>query len=223
MSKKALLLVGSPKKEGSTSFSLGSYLMGRLGEAGMGTGTIWVRDALRSDGSMNEALAAMCSADIVVLSFPLYVDSLPSHVVRFMEEAIELPSGRTDRSMMAICNSGFPEPEQCGRALSICSIFAEEAGMRWLGGLMIGGGGMVNGKELDEAGGMLRKCRTALDMTARSLASGEGVPESAVQLTSGSPVPIWMYRTFSNMMWRWQARRNGTDLYARPLLQKEER
>ncbi len=83
--KRALLLVGSPKPESSTSESLGTYLLDRMKETGWNTGMLRVNSALRTDERREELFAALDLADVVILSFPLYVDSLPAGATRTLE------------------------------------------------------------------------------------------------------------------------------------------
>ena len=51
----------------------------------MTTQTLHVTKAVRSNEAVEELLAAVASADLVVLSFPLYVDCLPAPVIRALE------------------------------------------------------------------------------------------------------------------------------------------
>ena len=88
--RKALLLVGSPKPGASSSESLGAYLLEELEKRGVETQTMHVTKAVRSEEATEELLAAVDSADLVVLSFPLYIDSLPAPAIR----ALELIAGR---------------------------------------------------------------------------------------------------------------------------------
>ena len=83
--QKALLLVGSPKPGESTSESLGVYLFEALEKRGVETQTLHVTKAVRSDESREGLLAAVASSDLVVLSFPLYVDCLPGPAIRALE------------------------------------------------------------------------------------------------------------------------------------------
>jgi hypothetical protein len=83
--KRALLLIGSPKPERSTSESLGTYLLDRLKELGWTTGALRVNSAMRSDERRDELVAALDLADVVILAFPLYVDSLPAGATRALE------------------------------------------------------------------------------------------------------------------------------------------
>jgi len=219
--KRALLLVGSPRGAKSTSHSLGMYLLERLQEQGVETETMHIYPALKTEERRAGMLAAIDCADLVILAFPLYVDSLPAAVTRALEliaayrQAAE-PSSRPQ--LVAIANSGFPEAHHNDTALSICRRFAREAGFEWAGGLALGAGPSLDGKPLTEAGGMARDVVQALDRAAPALAQGRPVPQEAIDSMAKSLVPPWMYVLMGSLGWRLQARKHGAwrKLGARP-------
>jgi putative NADPH-quinone reductase len=149
-----LLLVGSAKRPRSTSESLGTYLGERLGERRFEAETLLLHRALKSDASADkkhpceELLAAADRADVLVIAFPLYVDSLPylviqamEHIARHRKDAHRQARGKgKSQRLVAIVNCGFPEARQNDTALAICRQFAREAGFEWAGGLALGGG-----------------------------------------------------------------------------------
>ncbi len=82
----ALLLIGSAKPTGeSTSEALGAYLLQRLVERGFTTEIRHAARAMRTQDRTQELLQAVDRADLLVLAFPLYVDSLPYLVTRALE------------------------------------------------------------------------------------------------------------------------------------------
>jgi len=107
----ALLLVGSAKRPRSTSESLGTYLVERLHERGFAVETILIYRALASEECRQTLLEAADRADLLVLASPLYVDSLPSLVIRTLELlANHRQAERSPRKqrLLAIVNCGFP-------------------------------------------------------------------------------------------------------------------
>jgi len=83
--KTALLLVGSPFGFRSTSGSLGSYSMDRLTEKGFTTNKAHIHRLVKTQEGIEELLHLVGISDLVVLTFPLYVDSLPAPVIKTME------------------------------------------------------------------------------------------------------------------------------------------
>ena len=220
--RQALLLIGSPKLKGSTSESVGDYLMARLEESGCDYTTCHAPRVLGGQADGKTLLDAVDAAGLVVLSTPLYVDCQPAPLIRAMELIAERRR-RTPREsrprFMAIVQCGFPEASQNDLALRIYRRFAKEADLQWVGGLGIGCGPMIQGKPLDTTGFPLRRLRRALELTAEALASGRDVPDEAVHLAAKPFTPAWIYVKLGNMMWNRVARKHGLtkeDLYARP-------
>ena len=154
MSERVLLLIGSPGNLRSNSNQLGQYLVGRLGDAGWDVDTECVCQAVRGEDRMRSVMDKIDGSDLVILSFPLYVDSLPAPMIRFLEIVNDHRKGveKMDQRMMAVCQSGFPESHYNDCALRVCSIFARDSGFRWIGGLAVGGGGAIGGKAFKRAG-----------------------------------------------------------------------
>jgi len=215
--RSVLVLGGSPRGERSTSASIGRYLITRLATHGVCADTMEIYAAQRTPEKVASLLAATDQADLIVLSFPLYVDSLPAPVIRMLERIAahrrhEAPGTRSGaQRFMAVVQCGFPEVGHNDTALAICRAFAREAGFTWAGGLALGGGhGLVQSKPLDSLGGKAAHLRKACALTAASLVSGRPVPAEAVALLARPFVPAWLYRLFGNLGWRLDARRQKT-------------
>jgi hypothetical protein len=220
--RRALALSGSPGAAGSsTSESLARYLLRRLEERGFETEFARIGPALRSEDGVGELLAKVGKADLLILAAPLYVDGVPSPVIRTMERIAAALASAADcpgPRLVAMVNSGFPEARQIETALAIYRQFAKEAGLKWAGGLALGGGGVVSGKPLDELGGRVRNVTQALDQSAEALAAGLPVPEEAVSLLARPSMPGWLYTMVGSLGWRLLARKNKTkdSLKSRP-------
>jgi multimeric flavodoxin WrbA len=213
----AVLLSGSPRGSRSSSASLGHYLLAQLARLRVQTSAIEICRARLSEPDHAGLLAATDVADLVILSCPLYADSLPTGVIRTLERIDAhrrriTPDTRTGaQRFMAIIQSGFPEARHNHMALAICREFAWESGFVWAGGLALGGGhGLVQSKPLEKLGGKAAHVRKALDLTAAALAGGYAVPDEAVHLFEKPFVPGWMYRAFGNLGWIIDAQKNGT-------------
>ena len=234
---RVLLLVGSPKRERSTSAVLGAYVTARLADEGYHRTTVDLRKSLASAAGTAELLASVDGADAIVLSTPLYIDSLPATVTRALELIAQhrlaraLVSELTPRDtladveatlttrplLLALVNLGFPESQQGTVALEICRHFAAAADLDWAGGLSLGGGGALEGRPLNERAKMTRHVRAALDLAAAALAAGEPVPEAAVALMARPLVRPAVYRRATNRGFHRLARKHKElDLDARP-------
>jgi hypothetical protein len=221
--QSALLLIGSAKRDNeSTSAALGGYLLDQLGQRGFATTTEAVHRALRTEARTKEMLAAVDGASIVLLSFPLYVDTLPYLVTEALEKIADHRREVTPTNaprFVAIANCGFPEAEHCALALDVCAQFAQQAALHWAGGLAMGAGGAVNGQR-PTAKGMTHSVAEALDCAAAALACGEPLPEAAIQGMARPLMPHSLYLIMGNLGWHMMARQNHawTKLGARPLV-----
>jgi len=219
---RAVLLVGSPRTKKSTSASLGGYLMEQLAARGIETETIQIYTTFNSAERTALAFEKLDQADLVVLAFPLYVDSLPAPVIAALEKiAAHRSSVKTSQRFVAIANCGFPEAHHNDTALAICEEFSAQSGMTWLGSLSLGAGeGMVHGKPLNELGGQGASFRKSLDLAAAALVKGKSIPQQARDLLAKPLIPIWTYKFFGGIGWKQQAKKYGaqTIIKAQPYL-----
>ncbi|MBW7882724.1 MAG: NAD(P)H-dependent oxidoreductase [Caldilineaceae bacterium] len=206
---RALLLVGSPRTRKSTSNSLGAYLYGQLG-ASIETETIYLHTILRSPAKLQAMLEAVDAADLVTLSFPIYVDALPAPVVEALSHIAAHRKDRTGsqpQSFIAIANCGFPEAQHTATALAICELFAQRTGFQWAGALGLGGGEMIRGADLAKMGGPAIRVKKALELAAAALVQGQAIPEAARTLMAKPAIPAWLYRLAGWYGWKQQAKR----------------
>jgi len=207
--KRVLLLVGSPKGPGkSVSEALGAYVIEKMEVRGWSSETISIRTSLQLDEGRAALLKAVKTADLIILSFPLYVDSLPAPVIRAMELIAEHRSKKNAR-FAVIANCGFPEAQHNKVVIAICRRFAHASGLEWAGGLALGMGGAVSSQRLKEQGGMVRNIVKSLDLTVDGLVEDRPVPDEAIRLMAKPLIPGWMYTTMGNIGWRRQAKRCG--------------
>jgi multimeric flavodoxin WrbA len=219
---KALLLIGSPRGFSSTSNSLGSYLLEQLQNGGYGVEKVHVQTALRSKDKELEMLRQVANSDVVVLAFPLYVDSLPAALILALEKIADYRKTTTTASVkqtrfLVIVNNGFPESAQNATALAICQQFAKETGLIWAGGLSLGGGGVINGAPLEKAP-MCKNIRKALDLAADNLLHNQALSEEAAELMAKPVMPRAIYIFFSNRGWKSMAKKYGAQKKLRDTL-----
>jgi multimeric flavodoxin WrbA len=209
--QRVLLLVGSAKKNTSTSESIGTYLLEQLRTEGFSTETLFIHKSLRSDQGSRRLLEATRQADIIVIASPLYIDSLPYVVIRAME--LIAKDRRTKRKpeqrLLGIVNCGFPEAHHNEVALAMLRQFAREAGFQWAGGLALGAGEAIGGRPLLKVKGMARNVIKSLDLVADALVIGKPIPQEAVSKMAKLLMPRWLYMLFGNMGWKRQAMKHG--------------
>ena len=100
---------------------------------------------LRTPADHPAILEAIRTAEKVVFVTPLYVDSLPSHVLPFMQKMEACcRENRLRLKVYAIANNGFIEGRQNEPLMRVMENFCVRSGLTWCGGLGIGGGVMLN-------------------------------------------------------------------------------
>ena len=220
--RNVLLLIGSPKGTNSVSHSVGSYFSELLAASGAETKKIFIQPALKADPSGKELVSAFETADLILLVFPLYIDSLPHPVINALEILASKASRKSEgrKSLVTVSNSGFPEAGQNALALAMCRQFAKETGLAWKGGLALGGGQAVAGKDLKSGGRMVRHLQKAFQIAADALIKDLPIPEEAVNLLARPISPTWLYLFMGNLGWRIRALRNGviSKLWDRPYI-----
>ncbi len=109
------------------------------------TGGEKVTEKLHTPADYPRILDQLHDAQAVVFGVPLYVDGIPSHVLRFMEamEAFCKENG-LHLHVYCIANNGFIEGKQNEPLMQSFEHFCSRAGLAWGGGVGIGGGVMLN-------------------------------------------------------------------------------
>ena len=135
---KTVLINCSPKKR----FCASAYF---LSLQRLFVGGTKVSEKLRTPADHNRILEQLEDADAVVFCLPLYVDGIPSHVLRFMEKMeARCKQEELHLSVYCIANNGFIEGRQNEPLMQSFEHFCARAGLVWGGGVGIGGGVMLN-------------------------------------------------------------------------------
>ncbi len=135
---KTVFINCSPKKR----FCASAYF---LALQRLFTGGQKVTEKLRVPADHDRILERLPGADAVVFCLPLYVDGVPSHVLRFMEKMEAFCRQNSLRlNVYCIANNGFIEGKQNEPLMQVFEHFCARAGLTWGGGVGIGGGVMLN-------------------------------------------------------------------------------
>lgn len=138
MMEKTVLINCSPKKK----LSVSGFIMKCQGLMIRGRKEYF---QLRTPADRRPILDALKDADKVVFVTPLYVDSVPSHALPFLNEmeAFCRENGLALK-VYAVANNGFIEGKQNEPLMRVMENFCARAGITWCGGVGIGGGVMLN-------------------------------------------------------------------------------
>ena len=136
--EKTVLINCSPKK----NLSVSGFIMKCTG--------LMIRGSkeylhLRTPADREEILQALKDAGKVVFAVPLYVDSVPSHMLPFLKEMEAFCRENSLRlKVYVIANNGFIEGRQNESLMRVMENFCTRSGLEWCGGIGIGGGVMLN-------------------------------------------------------------------------------
>ena len=209
---RALLLIGSPKPRNSASRTFAEAVGARLRGLGWQTRTERIAPALSDAARANQLLGAIAESDLVVLAFPVYVDSLPAPVLRLLEswrdavgDGVSEACGAQRLAVLTQC--GFPEAKHCDVAIEVCRLFAGQVGVEWAGALAFGMGGAIEGGSVERS--PLARVLPQLDEAVEALASGRAVPAGATEAFARPLAPPWAYPLVGGLMWKRQARQRG--------------
>ncbi len=211
---RVLLLIGSAREPHSTSESLGKYLVEQLRARGMLSEIVFL-DHSTATAEQQEVLMALCNwADIVVLTFPLYLDAPPYLVVKTLELIAAHRRNRLQfkhQRLLCLVHCGFPEAAQNDTAIAICRRFARQAEFDWMGGLALGGGELIDGQPLPQLGRKVRHLTHALDLTADALANEQPIPQQAFALFARLLISVGDFLRSGEREWKRRAKKLGTE------------
>ena len=89
-----------------------------------------VTEKLRTPADHAHILEQLRDADAVVFCLPLYVDGIPSHVLRFMEDMEAFcHQNNLDLCVYCIANNGFIEGKQNEPLMQVFEHFCSRAGL----------------------------------------------------------------------------------------------
>ncbi|MDR0849318.1 MAG: hypothetical protein LBN10_09850 [Propionibacteriaceae bacterium] len=205
---KITIINGSPKARGSASELIIKAFQSKLGpnaECTVCHAALWAGPKVVETATMSDA---------IVLVFPLYVDSIPSHLLRLLDtQGGALSAAAPGAKVYAVVNNGFYEGRQNAVALEILRNFCARYGLTWGQGLGVGAGGVITAVPMDSW--PLRPLDKALDDFADAVAKG-AIGED-VFITSN--LPRFVYQLSAHSEWRKLAKKHGLttkQLYQRP-------
>ena len=207
---KLLLLNASMRSENGNSAKLARKLCARLAAEAETVALKEYRE--RPD----ELLRRMAEASAVVLCMPLYVDGLPSQLIRFLETAERAYRGGAKR-IYVLANMGLYESGQLVNLFEAVRQWCGRMGFSYCGGLGVSAGEVI-GVLMDHLPfGVGFTARVAAGMKRLAAAiNGEGSAEDI--FAQPCCFPRWLYVAIANGSWNRAARANGLkpeDLYRR--------
>lgn len=190
------LVNGSPKTVDSTSSRLIERVQQKLG----------AEDTMIFSANQwgDDVFEKLTQCEKIVFVFPLYVDSLPSHFLRFLIDLEEYrKKNATPQNMIySVCHCGFYEGKQCRNALDIIGHFCHRAGMLWQGGIGLGGGLLV-GQNPDD---IVKDLLSVLHTLTEHISKGEKLSQ---YIFATPTIPRFFYILGGNLGFKQTAKKNG--------------
>lgn len=154
-----------------------------------------------------DLLEEVYNCDALVLSFPLYVDGIPSHFLRFMEDLLHYIklSDKKDIYIYAIVNCGFFEGKQAKLAIQMVENWCVKVDLQWGMGVGVGGGGIVSIKSIPLGKGPKKSLGAAFLTLANTLKN----TGSAETIFINPNFPRFAYILAAHQGWNQEAKRNG--------------
>jgi len=134
-----MIINGSPKKKGGASAFFAKVLRFMLFPHKVTIKSIGISK------DYHEIFDNLQNTDAVVISVPLYVDSIPSHFIHFLKQMEQYcKNNKCGFMLYVISNSGFVGGHQNQAHLEQYKCWCERGNITWGGGLGIGGGVMLH-------------------------------------------------------------------------------
>ena len=171
-------------------------------------------DLKKYRNSMEDLMNALEDASAVVLCAPLYVDGLPSQLIRLMELFEAEYQGRSKR-IYVLANMGLYESSQMVNLFEAVRQWCVKMGFEYCGGLGVSAGELI---------GVLMQILPFKGWPTSRIAKGMSCLQEAVNngnkiedlYTEPYGFPRWLYLEIANRNWNNLAKKNGLkpeDLY----------
>ncbi|PJI07616.1 MULTISPECIES: NAD(P)H-dependent oxidoreductase [Clostridium] len=213
MNKNILIVIGSPRCERSSSDIISNNLESKLRDSNMNCSKIYLEKMINKKTAIIEKVD---KSDVIILISPIYENSLPGTVLEFLETINEDKNKLTnkDRKMFVITNSGFPEVEASKSAITTCSLFARDMNFKWLGGIGVTPGTLMENGEL---GKTYKKLDASLNLIAKDIRDDKEISKEAFELVSKTFISPLIYRFGGRILQNKTIKNIGKDcFFAKP-------
>lgn len=204
---KIMLLNGSPKLKNSSSEIIINGLCQRLED----TNKCVVQMAIQT--SDTEFLEAIKDCSALVIIFPLYVDGIPSHLLRLLDNVKnDVKALAPEIVVYTVVNNGFYEAQQNILAIEMIQNFCELAGLKWKQGMGVGAGGMLGAAPIGS--GPMKNLGDALDILSKNICASN----QSDNMYINPNFPRFLYKMGAHFSWRQLAKKNGLkrkDIYTK--------
>lgn len=203
-----VMLNGSPKVEKSNSEYFLSIIKNSIQNNSKLSEIHFKKFNLIRQKETSSILTCMNKCDIILFAFPLYADSIPSHILPFLIEFENKYAKSSHKPMVyVIVNCGFYEGRQNLIAIDIMKNWCLRCGLTWGQGIAIGAGEMMgNLRNTPLNKGPRKEMGTALKKLIESMINQKSNDTIS---TVPSCFPRFAFLFTGNCNWNKQAKLNG--------------
>ena len=177
-----------------------------------------------STHKVSEAFEMLSKADVIIISFPLYVFCMPGILTRFLVDYHNyyLVSGNVRKTVKvyAIVNCGFPEPEINLEAARVIKSFCQHINAEYRFSVLIGGGPMMfAARKAPFMKKAVQKLNDAFSSISADITQENFTKTESIYIGANFPFSRRLYLFMGGRGWITLARKNGLqkkDLYRKP-------
>ena len=157
----------------------------------------------------DELVKELEDVETLVLCTPLYVDGLPSQLIRLMETYERNYTGKA-KKIYVLANMGLYESKQLVNLLSQAKKWCELMNFEYNGSVAIGAGELVGGlmKAIPFEKGFTKKIAEAEDKLAKAIDDNSKIDDI---YTGTESFPRFLYMAIANSGWKRMAKAKGID------------
>ncbi len=141
---KYIIINLSPRKKG-TSKMLTEYFADRIRSE---ENKVEIFDLYSYIDQMDNLLYKIKASDSIVMIGPCYVDSFPADTIKLLMAMLSTEGILHGQSLYGFIQGGMPYVHTHEHGLKLLSCFCDEEDVNFMGGFVMGGGAVLNGKPL---------------------------------------------------------------------------
>ena len=197
---KIIIINGSPKTIKSNSEILGNYLFPLLKENN-------IKKYYSIHFQLNDKMKnEIYNSDVLIFIFPLYVDGIPSNLLKLLVKFEKENAIRPETKIYCIVNNGFYEGKQNFLALLHMKNWCKKVNAKWGQGIGIGSGELLPYlKNLKLGQGPLKNLEKILNRLSRNILTLNS--DKNIYITPNWPRSLYFIQ--GSISWILKARKNN--------------
>lgn len=200
---KIALICGSPKVSNSASGCLLSMVKEYLGAEN------YSEYQWNSKKSRQDDFYDILSSDVIVMAFPLYIDSIPAYLLGHLcdlDDYSKCNSIKSKAKVYVIINNGFFDARQSSHAMEVMQHWCKHIGLSFGQGLCVGGGGMLPSlTNIPNEKGPKKNIGEAIKILAMNIKDRSSADTKYVLPN----IPYFAYKYMAQRGWRQGVKSNG--------------